>query len=68
MSGLGRPLTMPELGEVPPGTEPALKSLVENIVQTIEIREGRTLRGKNTRFVTIQDLIDAGVVVEGVIE
>lgn len=67
MTSLGRPLTMPEVGDLPLDMDPHLRSVLEAIIQTIDIREGRQLKGKNVRFVTIQDLIDAGLIVDGAI-
>jgi hypothetical protein len=54
----------------PSAPEPTPENLVE-VVRTlknnIDLREGRT-KVKNQRHVTIQDLIDAGVVVDGKIK
>ena len=55
----------PILIEVPPDVEKGLRELLEGMRQTIDLREGRLGKGTNSRFVTIQDLIDAGVIAEG---
>lgn len=55
----------PTLGDVPKGIDPALKDLLERIILLLDIREGRVAKGTKSRFVTIQDLIDAGVISDG---
>lgn len=68
MADLGRTPKIPTLGDIPPDVSPALRELLENIILSIDIREGRVGRGTNSRFVTIQDLVAAGVIAEGDIE
>lgn len=67
MADLQRPVKIPSLGDIPPDTPPALRDLLESLILSIDIREGRVGKGTNSRFVTIQDLVDAGVVQDGVI-
>ena len=68
MPSIGRTIKVPSLDEIPPGLDPQLQALLEAIIYAIDVREGRVAKGTNSRFVTIQDLVDAGVVNDGVIE
>jgi hypothetical protein len=58
----GRSIKVPSLGDIPPDTPPALRDLLEAIIQTLDIREGRVANESNARFVTKKELIDALVV------
>jgi len=68
MAGLGRKLVMPALGDIPADTPPQLRKLLEDIIYALDVREGRVAKGTNSRFVTIQDLVEAGVIADGDIE
>lgn len=54
--------------DIPPDFDPRLRALLEELQAAIDLREGRIAAGTNTRFVTIQDLVTAGVVADGVME
>jgi len=56
---------LPDVSEAPAPAEVA--NALRSIKTTIEVREGVIASGTNSRFVTIQDLIDAGVIADGVI-
>lgn len=58
----------PPLADVPKDVSPDLAELLGQMIATHDIREGRTAKGTNSRFVTIQDLVNAGVVADGVIK
>lgn len=53
------------LDDIPADLEPRLRELLEQLIYAADLREGRVARGTNSRFVTIKDLIDAGVIVNG---
>lgn len=61
----GRKIKVPALGDIPKNVDPALRDVLQSIIDAIDLREGRTSPGSNTRFVTIQDLVDAGVITDG---
>lgn len=65
MTTIGREIIPPSLEDLPKDIDPKLRSLLEALIYTIDIREGRVARGTNTRFVTIQDLVDAGLINDG---
>jgi hypothetical protein len=65
---VARTLNPPSIGDIPPDTPPALRQLLEDLIYAMQLREGRVGAGTNSRFVTIQDLVDAGVVVDGKIK
>lgn len=65
---MSRRIRIPELPELPPDTPAALREWCEAVDQILSIFRGTVAQGTNTRFVTIQDLIDAGVIAEGDIE
>lgn len=63
-----REIKPPALDDLPDDFDPRIRGVLEQIIYAIDLREGRVARGSNTRFVTIQDLVDAGVVQDGEIE
>lgn len=67
MADIGRTPTITTLGELPKSVDqvPGLREWLENLAAAVDIREGRVGKGTNTRFVTIQDLVTAGVVPDG---
>lgn len=68
MADIGRKIKPTTLGELPPDLDPRLKEYLEALAYALDLREGRVAAGTNSRFVTIQDLVDAGVVTDGVIK
>lgn len=58
----------PAVPDVPAALEKPLRDVLEALKQTADIREGRAAKGRNARFVTIQDLVDAGIVADGVLK
>jgi hypothetical protein len=56
---------VPTIAEIPKAVDPGVRDVLEGIIQTHDIREGRAAKGTNSRFVTIQDLINAGIIVDG---
>lgn len=67
MSDVGRKIKPTTLGELPPDMDPRVREVLEAIMYALDLREGRIAAGTNSRFVTIQDLVDAGVVADKVI-
>lgn len=63
-----RKIITPAIPDVPPDTPKPLRDVLEAMKQWIDIREGRAAKGTNARAVVIQDLVDAGVVADGVIK
>ncbi|MDH4172137.1 MAG: hypothetical protein OEW90_04985 [Betaproteobacteria bacterium] len=68
MPSIGRKIKVPALGDIPPDTPKPMRDLLESIIYSLDVREGRVAARTNSRFVTIQDLVDAAVVNDGVIE
>jgi hypothetical protein len=68
MATVGRAVKLPALGDIPADCPPQTRELLENLLLTLDIAYGRVGKGTNTRFVTIQDLVNAGVVADGVIK
>jgi hypothetical protein len=68
MPSIGRKILVPALSDIPPDTPPQLRKLLEQIIYTLDVREGRVAKGTNSRFVTIQDLVDGAVISDGDIE
>lgn len=68
MPDIGRKIKPISLDDLPADLDPRLREIIESIVYAMDLREGRIARGTNTRFVSIQDLVDAGIVVDGVIK
>lgn len=68
---MARRITTPGIPDIPTGMEQPQRGILEAMKSTIDLREGRlqkvTAAQRNSRFVTIQDLIDAGLVADGVI-
>lgn len=56
-----------ELPELPPDLPPNLREWCEAVESQLQIFRGLIGKGTNTRFTTIQDLVTAGVVADGVI-
>lgn len=65
MADIGRKIKLPSLQDVPPDTPQPLRELLESIIYALDVREGRVAQGTNSRFVTIQDLVDAAVINDG---
>lgn len=65
MPSIGRTIKVPALDEIPSGLDPKLQALLEGIIYALDVREGRVAKETNSRFVTIQDLVDAGVINDG---
>lgn len=63
-----RKILTPAIPDIPPDTPKPVRDALEALKQTADIREGRAARGANARFVTIQDLVDAGIVADGVLK
>lgn len=63
-----RPIKISSFDSIPDSVDKPLRDLLEQIIHHIDLREGRIAPGTNTRFVSIQDLVDAGVVPDGTIE
>jgi hypothetical protein len=68
MADIGRKIRPPSLEDIPADCPEGLRPLIEQLIYAIDLREGRVGKGTNTRFVTIQDLVDAAVVADGVIK
>lgn len=68
MADIGRKIKPINLEELPADFDPRLRELLEQIVYALDLREGRVAAKTNSRFVTIQDLVDAGVIADGDIE
>lgn len=60
-----REVKVPPLPDVPDDVPPSVRAFLEAVKQSLEIREGRIASGTNSRFVTIKDLVDAGVIAQG---
>lgn len=54
--------------QIPKDCPPWLKRMLEEMIYNQQLREGQIAPGTNSRFVTIQDLVDAGIVPDGGIE
>lgn len=65
MTDIGRKIKPPVLPDIPQDIDPRLIKQFQGLRDAIDLREGRVASGKNARFVTIQDLIDAGVINDG---
>jgi len=65
MTDIDRKVKTPLLADIPPDFDPRLITILRALQESVDLREGRTAKGTNSRFVTIQDLIDAGVINEG---
>jgi len=65
MPSLGRKVQPPLLPEIPADLEPRLRAILEALYEEIDLREGRQAKGTNSRFVSIEDLVDAGVIADG---
>lgn len=63
----GRKIVPPQFSGIPEDFDPRLRGILEELQQALDLREGRIAPGTNTRFVTIGDLVDAGVVADGVL-
>lgn len=57
----------PELPALPDNTPPNLREWCEAVEGQLGIMRGIIAPGTNTRFVTIQDLVNAALVADGVI-
>ena len=68
MTDVGRKIKVPVPGDLPNDIPKGLRDVLENIIHALDMREGRVAKGTNTRFVTIQDLVDAGLISDGDIE
>lgn len=68
MGSVGRAVKLPSLGEIPASVDADTANLFNDIIMLLDIAYGRQGKGTNTRFVTIQDLVNAGVVADGVIK
>lgn len=51
-----RPLS---LEDVPHDLDPRLKTLLESIISTVDLREGRVAKDSNARFASLEDLVVA---------
>jgi hypothetical protein len=60
-----RKIITPAIPDIPEDTPKPLRDVLEAMKQWIDIREGRAAKGTNARSVSIQDLVDAGVVPDG---
>lgn len=58
-------LKPPHINDIPRDFDPRLREILEQLREYIDFREGQIAKGTKSRFVTIQDLIDAGVIAEG---
>lgn len=63
-----RAIKVPELPELGADVPQAVRDWCHTADQMLGIAFGRVAAGTNTRFVTIQDLVDAGVVPDGLIK
>lgn len=68
MSNIGRPIRYPTLGDIPPEVIGEHRRLLEDMIMLLDLAYGRQGKGTNARFVTIADLVAAGVVADGVIK
>lgn len=68
MATVGRTIKLPTLDEIPDDCPPKTREFLENVLMLLDIAYGRQGKGTNTRFVSIQDLVNAGVVADGVIK
>lgn len=68
MTSVGRKIKPPTIEDLPEDLDPRLREILEGIIYSLDLREGRVAKETNTRFVNIQDLVDAGVVADGVIK
>lgn len=67
MADIGRIVKPLSSDDIPADLDPRLRDILEAIIYAIDLREGRVAKNTNSRFVTIQDLVTAGVVADGVI-
>lgn len=58
----------PQLPGLPDTLDPQLRAYLETLELKCQIYEGTIAKLTNSRFVTIQDLVSAGVVADGVIK
>jgi hypothetical protein len=65
LTDIGRKISPAILSDIPPDFDPRLVKILESLREAIDLREGRIAPGKNARFVTIQDLVDANVIADG---
>lgn len=63
-----RTIKVPSIEQIPPDASAEMRAVLESIIQSLDTREGRIAKNTNSRFVTIQDLVNAGVVADGVIK
>ena len=68
MPSPGRTIKVPSIQDLPENLDPVLREVLEQIVNALDVREGRVAKGTNSRFTTIQDLVTAGVVADGVLK
>jgi len=68
MPSIGRKVPPPLLPDIPEDLDPRLRGILEALYEEIDLREGRQAKGTNSRFVTIEDLVEAGVIADGDIE
>lgn len=68
MPTVGRAIKLPTFGEIPASVDRATAEMLNDIVMLLDIAYGRQGKGTNSRFVTIQDLVNAGLVADGVIK
>lgn len=68
MPSIGRTIKPPAMADIPRDLDPRLIAILEALIQSNDLREGRIAPLTNTRFVTIQDLVTAGIVADGVIK
>lgn len=63
---MSRESKLPGIPETTAITDLETKKVIDVMKEHIEVRDGRRGTGnKNDRFVTVQELIDAGIVVDG---
>lgn len=60
-----RAIKFPELPELPADLDPSLREWAQVVEQQLNLMRGNIAAGTNTRFVTIQDLVDAAVIADG---
>lgn len=64
MPNVGRRIKPPSMKDIA-GVDPKLLPALQAIIDWVNLREGFSSPQTNSRFVTIQDLVDAGVVADG---
>lgn len=68
MPSIGRIVKPISIDDIPADLDPRLREILENVIYSMDLREGRVAKGTNSRFVTIQDLVSAGLIADGVIK